>query len=92
VVSDLTPDVEKAFGIAKGSKGVVVTEVDQHGLASLSGMQRGDLIEEVNRMPVASTADLEKAITKVKNESLLLTVRRGNSSSFIVIQPAPAEK
>jgi len=92
VVSDLTPDIEKTFGIPKGAKGVVVTEIDQHGLASMAGLQRGDLIEEINRSSVANTSDLEKAIGKAKNESLLLTVRRGNSSSFIVIQPLPPEK
>ncbi|MBI3581942.1 MAG: Do family serine endopeptidase [Nitrospinae bacterium] len=91
VVSNLSPEVEKTYGIPKGSTGVVVTDVDPRGIAMQSGIQRGDLIEEVNRAAVANAGDFDKAVSKAKNESLLLTVRRGNSSTFIVVQPAPQQ-
>ncbi|MBI3794834.1 MAG: Do family serine endopeptidase [Nitrospinae bacterium] len=87
LVHDVTPDSEKMFNLPKGTKGVVVAEVDKNGLAAQSGMMRGDVIEEVNRTPVSNTSELSDAMNKIKNEPLFFTVRRGAMSTFIVISP-----
>jgi len=92
VLYDITPEIEKAFNL-KMSKGVVVADIDPRGVAAQAGIQRGDVIEEINRVPVANVAELSNAMAKVKmDESVLFTVRRGTSSTFIVIQPGPSEQ
>ncbi len=89
VVSDITPEIEKGLGISKGLKGVAVTGIDPRGVAAQAGIQRGDLIEEVNRQPTPNVGQFNDALSKVPaDEAVLFSVRRGNSSTFIVIQPA----
>ncbi|HMD69038.1 MAG TPA: PDZ domain-containing protein, partial [Chitinivibrionales bacterium] len=64
--------------------GVVVTEVDQASQAAGEGIQPGDVIQEVNRQPVASVKDFAKAAKAVKKDgSVLLLIRRGESSIFV---------
>lgn len=93
VVENITPEIEQALGLPKGVKGVVVAGIDPRGVAAQAGLQRGDVVEEVNRQPVTNTKQFDEAITRVgAEESLLLTVRRGTNSTFIVIEPAPGPK
>ncbi len=88
VVSDITPEIEKGLGLSKGSKGVAVTGIDPRGAAAQAGIQRGDIIEEVNRQPSLNVGQFNDALSKVPaDEAVLFTVRRGNGSTFIVIQP-----
>jgi type II secretory pathway component PulC len=50
-------------------------------------LQRGDVIEEVNRQPVTSPGEFEAVLQKVGKQSVLLRVRRGDRGSFIVVKP-----
>ena len=85
-VQTLTPDLAKQLGV-KVEKGVAITDVGEGRLASLAGLQNGDVIVEANRQPVASVDDLEQALAKVKNEDrVLLRVTRPAGSLFVVLQ------
>jgi serine protease Do len=63
--------------------GVVVVQVRPE-TAAATGLQRGDVIEEVNRRKVSTVGEYEQAIRQAGGEVLLL-VNRGGSSSYIVI-------
>jgi serine protease Do len=56
--------------------------------AEQAGLQRGDVIQEINRQPVNSVKEYEAAAGKIKKEenAVLLVNRQGNSI-FIVINP-----
>jgi len=85
-VETLTPDVAKQLGV-EVDKGVVVTGVNESGLASLAGLQKGDVIVEADRQPVASVDDLEQVLAKAKNQDqVLLRVARPGGSLFVVLQ------
>ena len=70
-----------------GTRGVVITRVDPNGPAADAGVQRGDIIQEVNRKPVANVDQFQEAMRAAGNESVLLLVNRGGQTSFIVIPP-----
>lgn len=90
VVSDITPEIEKGLNLPKGLKGVAVSGIDPRGVAAQAGIQRGDVIEEVNRQTTSNVAQFNDALSKIPaDEATLFTVRRGNSSTFIVIEPIP---
>jgi serine protease Do len=57
----------------------VVTEVDPSSHAANSGLQRGDVIQEVNHQPVKNTSDFERALSRSKDETLLLVNRQGST-------------
>ena len=51
-------------------------------------MQRGDVIQEINRQPVTGVKEYEVAAGKIKKEeNAVLLVSRQGSSIFIVINP-----
>ena len=48
------------------------------------GLQRGDLIQKVDRRPVESLEDFEKALSKAEpGGTVLLLVRRNRSTRFV---------
>jgi serine protease Do len=86
-VANLSSEAARRFQIEKAQKGVVVTEVEPDSPAAASNIQPGDIIEEVNRQPVRSVEEFEKAVTAAKEkETLLMLVRRGNASTFFALR------
>jgi serine protease Do len=85
-VRALTPELAQRLDLPETEKGLVVTDVDAGGLAAEAGIAPGDVIKEINRRPVSSVADYQKAVSKAKpGETLLLLVRRGEMTSFRAI-------
>ncbi|KJS30483.1 MAG: peptidase [Desulfatitalea sp. BRH_c12] len=85
-VQNLTPELAQRMGFAPNEKGAVVVDVDPTSPAGQNGLQRGDLIKEVNRKPVENVEDFTKEIGKNDKDSLLLLVRRGEGTIYIVLQ------
>ncbi len=87
-VRNLTPEVAKQLGLNRNDKGVVITRVDPGSIADEVGLQRGDLIMEVNRKPVRNTDDYDELISKIgKDEAILLLVNRQGRTMFVTIAP-----
>jgi serine protease Do len=86
-VDNLTPDIARQLRLPAGTKGVVVTDVEEGSKAADLGLQRGDVIQEVNRRPVRDVSDFNSAVRQASNKPVLLAVNRGGRSSYIVIQP-----
>jgi len=83
-VEDLTSQVARGLGLSAGVSGVVVTEVNPNSTAASAGLQRGDVIQEVNRKPVKSAAEFEAAVRNSKDGTLLLVNRDGHTT-FVAI-------
>jgi serine protease Do len=78
-----------ALGLAIGDEDghVIVERVAPDGPAD-GKLQRGDVIEEVNRKPVSSAQDAANALKTAKNgEAVLLKVKRGQASHFVALEP-----
>jgi serine protease Do len=86
-VDNLTPSVARELGVGSGTKGVVVTAVTGDTPAADAGLQRGDVIEEVNRQPVTNVTEYNRAIREAGKQTIILLVNRGGQTSFIVVQP-----
>ena len=78
-VDDLDADTAQQLGLPPTAKGVVVTGISPSSPAADSGLQRGDVIQEVNRQPVKNTSDFERAMRTSKDETLLLVNRQGST-------------
>lgn len=79
-VEDLDQETAKEVGLNL-KRGVVVTRVDPDSGAEKVGLLPGDVIREINRQPIQSIKDFEKASSDVKKGGnvLILINRRGNS-------------
>ncbi len=78
-VENVTARSARELGVPSGTAGVVVTDIDPSSPAAQSGLKRGDVIQEVNRQPVRSTSEFERAVRNSKDETLLLVNRQGST-------------
>ncbi|HKM49024.1 MAG TPA: Do family serine endopeptidase [Terriglobales bacterium] len=65
-VRSITPDLADRMGIT-ASKGVVVSDVKQGSFAEDLGLNRGDVVLEVNKQPVNSPDDFTKIESSLKS-------------------------
>jgi serine protease Do len=77
-VEELTAQDARELRLPVATKGVVVTDVDPDSKAAEAGLRKGDVIQQVNRMPVANAEDFAKAVKHSNGESVLLVNREGN--------------
>ena len=84
-LQEVTPQMARQFGLAAES-GVLVADVQPGSPAERAGLQRGDVIREVNRQPVRSVQELRDALSKATNQdALLLLVQRDQGSVFVAM-------
>lgn len=86
-VDELTNDIRQQLGLKPNVKGVVVTNVSDDSPAADAGLQRGDVIEQVNRQPVNSVSDYQHLVSEAGKQTVVLLVDRGGNTTFLVVQP-----
>ena len=84
-VAPITPDIAQQLGLRRGTQGVVVESVDADGPAARAGIQSGDVIQEVNRQPVRSAADISGALQKSGGRAPLLLINRGGQTAYVPV-------
>lgn len=84
-VQDITPQIARALGLKKTS-GVVVTQIEPGNSAAEAGIQKGDIIKEVNRKSVKNSDEFFREIKQGKSgESVLFLVQRGEVSIYVAV-------
>lgn len=78
-VSNLNAHIAQQLNIPSATKGVVVTDIDPASKMADSGLQQGDVIQEVNHKPVTNVSEFQKAISQSSTEPLLLVNRQGRT-------------
>ena len=87
-VQTLTSDLARQMKF-EGERGVVVTSVTPGSAAEEAGLQRGDLIKEVNRKEVTSVQDFHAAIKAMgKSDTAAFLVKRGANTFYVGLQVA----
>jgi len=87
----VTPEMARELKL-DGTGGVLVAEVTPDGPASSAGVQRGDVILEVNRQQVTSPSQVAPIVQKAKpGDVVLLRIRRGPNSTFVPVRLPDAE-
>jgi serine protease Do len=84
-LQELTPELAKQLGV-QSDKGVVVTEVKPDSPAAQAGLAPGDVIREVNRMPVQDLRDIERGLARGSDPAqVLLRVEREGTQRYVVV-------
>jgi serine protease Do len=78
-VQDLDSETARQFQVPSSTQGVVVTDINPSSPAAGSGLEPGDVIQQVNKQPVHNTADFERAMGASKDATLLLVNRQGTT-------------
>src|SRR5712671_609499 len=85
MVQDVTPAIAKAMGQSE-LKGVLVGDVSPKGPAQTSGVERGDIILEINGKQVADSRELRMNISMMKPDAdvKLKVLRDGKENDMTV--------
>ncbi|MEW6220665.1 MAG: DegQ family serine endoprotease [Thermodesulfobacteriota bacterium] len=88
-VQELTPELARSLGLPRGQEGLVVAGVEPGSPAAEAGIERGDLVVEVNRRPVADLASYKRLLSEARNREviLVLVIREGHSRFLVVPNP-----
>ncbi|MDT8423448.1 MAG: DegQ family serine endoprotease [Desulfuromonadales bacterium] len=84
-LQELTPELAARLGY-EGERGVVVAAVKPGSAAADAGLERGVLIQEIDRQVVTSPAQAIKLLTKGKAH--LLLIRQGEGSRYLALKLA----
>jgi Do/DeqQ family serine protease len=83
-VEPLTAEQARELGV-KATSGMVVMDVQPDGKAAAAGLQRGDVITEVDGKAVATADALRSALTTGSRPALVL-VHRGGGALFVTME------
>jgi len=84
-LQELTPAIKQSLGLEAQTQGVVIAAVASGSPAEEANLQRGDVIQEVNRQPVTSVDAFAQAVRRLSGQNWLLLVNRGGNTLFVVI-------
>jgi len=88
-VEELTPEISQHLRLSMTQPGVIVSDVEPTSFAEDINFLRGDVIVEINHVPVANLADYKREIAKLKpGEDVLFKVVHpdGTGQQFTVFR------
>jgi serine protease Do len=87
-LGDLSSDARQQLQAPTDVHGAVVENVEPGSSAENAGIQRGDVIVEVNRKPVQSASDVQRALTGVaQGQDALVLVWSQGGNTYRVLHP-----
>ncbi len=85
-VQEITPEMARQLRL-KEAGGVIVTQVEPGSPAEETGVQRGDVIQEINGQPIRKLSDYQGAIGKVKKDEVVrLLIKRGDRNLYLAFR------
>jgi serine protease Do len=86
-VEAITPELARSLRL-DNTKGVVVSRVAPDSPAAEAGIQRGDIVREVNRQPVTDLESYAEATSHLTaNTPALFLLERRGSSLYVALKP-----
>lgn len=82
----LTPEMARQLTIPAGTEGLVVTDVDESGVAAEAGIVRGDVVMEINRKPVSTVDAVQSALDSAGEKPILLLIARGGQVIYLTVK------
>jgi serine protease Do len=85
-IGDMTPDLREQLQAPRDIHGAVIERVQPGSPADNAGLQRGDVIVQVNRHDVQSASEVQQALAGVpKGQDALLLVWSNGGNTFRVL-------
>jgi len=83
---NIPKELRARLKLDKKTKGVIVKRVDNDSVAYIAGIKIGDIIVEINKTQIENLKDLNKIISKLKNNNLLLRLIRNGYARYMVLK------
>jgi serine protease Do len=78
-VENVNDQTAQQLGLPANTQGVVVTDISPSSPVADSGLQQGDVIQEVNHQRVSNVNDFDRAMQRAGKSPLLLVNRQGHT-------------
>lgn len=88
---NITSDIRKQYRLDDEAKGVLVLSVEPDSAAYEGGFRRGDIIEQVAGKKVETAKEAEEAFKKAGKKSVLVLLKRDDSSVFVALKAEEKE-
>ena len=91
-LEEITEALRERYNAPTTTSGIVITRVEHDSVASKAGVERGDVILEVNRQSVKTLRDYLRLMRDHGHSgaSILLLVQRADRTLYIALKPNPA--
>ncbi len=101
IAATTTPEIEESFGLSvqkltpelaeslslKGEKGVVISGTRKDSPASEAGLQRGDLVQEIEDEPVENMDDYKRIMREsASKKQILMFIRHRGHTKYVVLK------
>jgi len=86
-VENLSSEITQQLQLPASTRGVLVSSVDPSSSAAEAGLERGDVIQEVNRKPVRNIEQYRQALAGADKQPVLLLINRGGTTHFLIVPP-----
>jgi len=83
-IQDVNAQIARDLGIEPGTTGVLVVAVQPESPAFDSGLQPGDIVQEVNRKSIKTANEFRNAVSN-PTDVILLSVNRGGHNLYMVV-------
>ena len=94
-LSSLTDQLRRQLALRSDINGVAIVDLADSSLAARVGLQRGDIIEQVERRAVRSPDEVDRLVQRAAvagRPAILLLVRRGSAEVYMAVKSTkPAE-
>jgi serine protease Do len=85
VVADLDAKARSQYHIPADLKGALISNVDPDSASYEAGLRDGDVLQEINRKPIANAEEAVEASKHVKSKRILVRVWSNGGSRYIVV-------
>ena len=84
----ITPDIQRQLNL-RTPDGVIVARVEEESAAAEAGLQRGDVVREVNRQRIRSMQDFERVTQGIKpGDRVTMLLQRGPQPLYVAFTVA----
>jgi len=84
-VGDITPDIRGQLQLPETVQGAVITDVDPGSASARAGLNRGDVILDLDRKPVHNADDAVRLSDEIKGPKVLVRLWRNGASQYVVV-------
>jgi serine protease Do len=89
-VADLDRNARRQLNVPASVRGALVTQVEPGSAAASVGLQPGDVIQEINRRPVADADEAVKLTEKTDSKKTLLRVWNASGTRYVIVDETGA--
>ena len=85
-VEELTPEIARQYGVST-KKGLVVVDVENNSPAEEAGIQRGDIILEIDQKPIQDLQQYKEKIRQYQTgDTILFLIKRMDSTIYLTLK------